>query len=115
VELHFNAAVASNATGTGVLYHPRSTRGRAWAGLLQSGMTAALGLPPWPEGTDGVITPFRASGREMRGQKSLSAGQAPAALIEPFFGSNPADAARAAAAKGALALAIVRAAERWPG
>ena len=111
VELHFNSAHSQDATGTGILYHAGSARGRKLAGLLFTRIDAALGLGAWPRGTGGVVTPFQASGQQMRGQGSLSAGRAAAPLIEPFFGSNPADCQKAAQAKDALARAILQAAE----
>ena len=113
VELHFNASDNAHATGTGVLYFPGSVNGKRLATLLREEMGTALELPDWPSGTGGVVTPFQASGKQERGKTSLGAGRAPAALIEPFFGSNPDDATRANARKDALAEAIVRAARRY--
>jgi N-acetylmuramoyl-L-alanine amidase len=113
IELHYNSADSMSATGTGILYFAGSTRGRRLASLLFEEIDAVLGLGEWPSGTGGVVTPFQASGQQMRGNRSLSAGQAPAALIEPFFGSNPSDSATAQANKSALAGAIVKAAERF--
>lgn len=113
VELHFNSSDNVTATGTGVLYFPGSARGRRWAGLLRDQIGQVLGLPDWPRGTGGVVTPFQASGVQERGKASLGAGRAPAALIEPFFGSNPNDCAVASAEKGALARAIAAAAGRF--
>ena len=113
VELHFNSADSPHATGTGILYHPNSTKGRTLATLLRQEIGTALDLPDWPSGTGGVVTPFEASGEERRGQKSLSAGIAPATLIEPFFGSNSEDCARAKEGKDELAKAILDAAARF--
>ena len=113
VELHFNAAHSQTATGTGILYLAGSPRGRRLAVALFARINGVLGLGDWPSGSAGVVTPFQASGQQMRGQRSLTAGRAPATLIEPFFGSNPNDCAKAAANKDALAAAIVRAAEDW--
>lgn len=110
VELHFNSAHLHTATGTGVLYLAGSQRGRRFAGFLYARINAVLGLGEWPKGTGGVVTPYQASGAQMRGQRSLTAGRAPATLIEPFFGSNPNDCARAQARKDDLAAAILAAA-----
>lgn len=113
VELHFNSADSPHATGTGVLYHPNSDSGKRFATLLRQEIREALPLPDWPGGTGGVVTPFEASGEQRRGQTSLSAGVAPATLIEPFFGSNKGDCKVAEANKDALAVAIVQAAGRF--
>ena len=113
IELHFNAAHSTDATGTGILYYAGSPRGRQLASLLFDEIDGVLGLGEWPRGTGGVVTPFQASGQQMRGNGSLSAGRAPAALIEPFFGSNPRDSAAAQAKKSALAGSIIKAAERF--
>lgn len=110
VELHFNGSDNHRATGSAVLYYPRSTNGRRFATLLQKEISAVLGLKNWPRGSDGVLTPFEASGKEKRGQGSLSAGRAPATLFEPFFGSNPNDANTADKNKDRLAQAILDAA-----
>ncbi len=113
VELHFNSADSVHATGTGVLYHPSSMSGKRFAIMLRQEMGEALGLPDWPSGTGGIVTPFEASGEQRRGQTSLSAGVAPATLIEPFFGSSKNDCQVAGARKDELAKAIVRAAGRY--
>ena len=113
VELHFNSSDNHRATGTGVLYYPGSENGRRLARLLFEEMDQVLGLGAWPGGSDGTVTPYQASGQARRGQTSLSAGRAPATLIEPFFGSNPTDSRRAEQNKPALARAIVKAAERY--
>lgn len=112
-ELHFNSSHNRHARGSAVLYFPGSSKGRRFAQLLFDGISAVIGSPDWPRGTGGVVTPYQASGNQRRGQRSLSAGRAPATLIEPFFGSNAAECARANAGKDALATAIVRAAEAW--
>lgn len=112
VELHFNASHNDQATGTGVLYYPGSKNGRRFSKFLFDELSQVLGLRDWPKGSGGVVTPFQASGQQRRGLRSLSAGRAPAALIEPFFGSNPQDSATAQSSKQDMAQAIVRAAER---
>lgn len=113
VELHFNSSDNHRASGSGVLYHPNSTRGKRLATLLCQEIRTTLDLPAWPSGTSGVVTPFEASGAEQRGLASLSTGDAPATLIEPFFGSNADDSAKAAANKTALAKAIITAVGRF--
>ena len=113
VELHFNSADTIKATGTGILYLAGSPRGKRLAEVLFTRINAVLGLGDWPKGAGGAITPFMASGKEMRGQLSLTSGKAPATLIEPFFGSNPSDCTKASTNKTALAGAIVKAAEDW--
>ncbi|MCP3970937.1 MAG: N-acetylmuramoyl-L-alanine amidase [Rhodobacteraceae bacterium] len=112
-ELHFNSAHNQNARGTGILYDPGSSSGKRFAGHLFDRISAVLETPDWPRGTGGAVTPFQASGRQRRGQRSLQAGRAPATLIEPFFGSSPSDSGKAGARKDQLAEAIVRAAEDW--
>ena len=108
-ELHFNSSHNVTSTGTGVLYLAGSARGRLLATCLHGQLSQVLGLSDWPRGTGGVVTPFQASGAQERGKTSLSAGRAPAALIEPFFGSNPDDCSVAASRKDDMARAIVTA------
>jgi N-acetylmuramoyl-L-alanine amidase len=112
VELHFNSSDNSHDTGTGVLYHPDSAKSKELATLLCQEIRVALGLPDWPAGTGGVVTPLQAFGEQRKGQRSLTAGRAPAALIEPFFGSNKNDCQVAEEKKDALAKAVIVAATR---
>lgn len=78
VELHFNAAGSASATGTEVL--TSGTRNSLiLSNLLQDKMVVALRLKS--RGVKQVT-------KQQRGGRSLWAGRAPAALIEPFFGSN---------------------------
>ena len=81
-ELHFNAFTAAS-TGTETLY--ATSAGKKVAMAVQAQMVSALGLKD-----RGLV--HRASGR---GSESLLAGKAPAILVEPYFGSNPTDCARA--------------------
>lgn len=99
VELHFNAFNGS-AHGTETLYdkdrHPGSA---AWAKRLQDAMLATLetqdrGLKECDFGD--------------RGCDIVSALDIPSALIEPFFGDNPADVQKGHSKKDALAQAIAR-------
>ncbi|MDF3606144.1 N-acetylmuramoyl-L-alanine amidase [Paracoccus sp. DMF-8] len=85
IELHFNAAAASTATGTETL--TSGTKGsRRLATLIQSAMVGVLGLRD-----RGLLV----RDRKARGGESLWAGRAPAVLIEPYFGSNAGDCAAA--------------------
>lgn len=78
VELHFNAAAAASASGTEVL--TSGTRNSMiLCNLLQDHMTTALKLKS--RGVKQVT-------KQQRGGRSLWVGSSPAALIEPFFGSN---------------------------
>lgn len=99
VELHFNGAADSRATGTETLTSgtPASMR---MAVEVNNAMVAALGLRD-----RGVKTR-----REGRGSGSLMSGSAPAILVEPFFGSSPSDcdAVKGSAQEEALARAILR-------
>lgn len=98
VELHFNGAAASTATGTETLTSGTRNSLR-FAGLMQAAMVGALGLR-----NRGLITlPTRNSGR---GATSLWSARAPAILIEPYFGSNKADCAAADRHYSALVRAI---------
>jgi N-acetylmuramoyl-L-alanine amidase len=107
IELHFNSSHNATSTGSGVLYLAGSPKGKALATALQGRLRQVLELPDWPEGTGGVVTPFQASGKQERGRASLSAGKPPAALVEPFFGSNPNDSKVAESRKSELAKAYI--------
>ena len=100
IELHFNAG-RGGATGTETLTSgtPKSLR---LASLLQSSMVVSLELR-----NRGLVK----RGRHERGGLSLWAGRAPAALIEPYFGSNSKDCAAADMIQ--LARAIDRAATEF--
>ncbi len=78
-ELHFNSHHNPNATGTETLSSGTRVSLR-YAEALQDEMLAALGLKDRGEK---IV-------RKGRGSASLISGRAPAALIEPFFGSSPA-------------------------
>ena len=77
-ELHFNSHTNRQATGTEVL-SSGSAQSLAFAGAMQERLIDALDL------RDRGVK-IRRSGR---GSESLMSGQAPAILIEPFFGSSP--------------------------
>lgn len=106
MELHFNAA-GPFATGSETLYLTAVSRGFAEA--IQAATVAALGLRD-----RGIKTPHQASGG--RGAANLSQmGVRPSILTEPFFGSNPGDAAVAEARKQRLAEAQMDAASQYLG
>ena len=96
VELHFNSAADPSATGTETLTSGTTGSARL-ARHLQYHMVRALGLRD-----RGV----KVIARNGRGGASLWSGRPPAALIEPYFGSNPADCAAADRNFSALAAAI---------
>ena len=78
VELHFNASASPSATGTEVL--TSGTRNSMiLCNLMQETLTKTLRLKS--RGVKQVT-------KQQRGGRSLWAGYSPAALIEPFFGSN---------------------------
>ncbi|WP_027237831.1 N-acetylmuramoyl-L-alanine amidase [Leisingera caerulea] len=77
-ELHFNSHHNPQATGTETL-SSGSAASLRYCEALQTRMLAALGLK----------NRGRKVVRTGRGAASLIAGRAPAALIEPFFGSSP--------------------------
>lgn len=109
IELHFNASHHETSSGSGVLYAPGSAKGRLLARCLQTELQGLTKLKSWPEGTDGVVTPFQASGKQQRGLTSLTSGRAPAALVEPFFGSCPGDCNAAMIDLSVLASAYIQA------
>lgn len=101
-ELHFNSHTSREASGTEVL-SSGSRKSVAFATAMQLRLIEALGLKD-----RGVK--IRRSGR---GSESLISGQAPAILIEPFFGSSAKGQAATDAPheKRALARAILLAAK----
>ncbi|MBR9651933.1 N-acetylmuramoyl-L-alanine amidase [Thalassovita aquimarina] len=101
-ELHFNSHHTANATGTETL-SSGSALSLAFAMALQERMLDALGLKDRGEK---IV-------RKGRGAASLISGRAPAALIEPFFGSSPEGQAATDEAheKRVLARAILLAAQ----
>lgn len=109
IELHFNASHHDTSSGSGVLYAPGSAKGKLLAKSLQNELQGFTKLKSWPEGTDGVVTPFQASGKQQRGLTSLTSGRAPAALVEPFFGSCPSDCNAAMVDLSSLAKTYVNA------
>lgn len=105
IEFHFNAVESPRATGAET-FSSGSKGSLALAGAVQSAMVVSLGLRD-----RGVkIRNSRTGGR---GYESLIAGQCPAILIEPYFGSNAADCKRADEKKDELAELIYRACVRW--
>ena len=96
VELHFNSAADFRATGTETLTSGTRNSVRL-ATAMQHHMVRALGLRD-----RGLLV----RGRGDRGGASLWTGVPPAVLIEPYFGSNAGDCARADLQFAALAAAI---------
>ncbi|MCG7520840.1 N-acetylmuramoyl-L-alanine amidase [Ruegeria sp. Ofav3-42] len=103
IELHFNSHHNPNATGTETL-SSGSRLSLLLAEALQEEMLDALGLRDRGEK---IV-------RKGRGSASLISGRAPAALIEPFFGSSPngQQATDEPHEMRALAHAILRATQR---
>lgn len=93
VELHCNS-YDTRASGTEMIYHPGSARGKALAEILQRRAVAALGLP-----SRGVKEP-QAGGR---GSRWLKGTAMPAVIVESMFIDNDHDLERANARKDALA------------
>ena len=81
MELHFNSASSSSATGTEMLTSGTADSMR-FATCVQDQVLKALNL------RDRGI---HIRGGKSRGGKNLISGRAPAILVEPFFGSNPKD------------------------
>lgn len=85
LELHFNS-IDGGASGTETLVGTTSVQGGKLAAAVQKAMVSALGLPD-----RGV----KKTPRGERGSRSLYAPEAPAVLVEPFFGSSGRDCAAA--------------------
>jgi N-acetylmuramoyl-L-alanine amidase len=81
IELHFNAATDKSASGTETIYVTERSKDLATA--VQAAMVGVFGLPD-----RGVKQPW-----QNRGAYSLTRLDVPSVLVEPFFGSNPQDAA----------------------
>lgn len=102
LELHFNSAANVDATGTETLY--RQPDSKPFAQAVQQGMVAALGLRD-----RGAKLPW-----QNRGDASLTAlPGVPSIIVEPFFGSNPADCDRARARTLALAFNLANFSLGW--
>jgi N-acetylmuramoyl-L-alanine amidase len=83
MELHFNSAAATSAGGTETL-SSGSKNSLIFAEEIQEQLLLTMGSR-----NRGVKV--RNSRTKGRGYMSLISGRAPAVIIEPFFGSNPAD------------------------
>jgi len=105
IELHFNSSGSPASRGHEWLYWHRSPRGAALAGALQGRYAAAF-----PAAVDRGAKPILAGGR---GAGFLRAVHCPAAVAEPFFGSNITEAAAAHANRAAIAGAIAAGIEAW--
>jgi len=82
VEQHFNSFRTPAATGSEVLHHHASNRGRMLALAIQTRQVAALQLPD--RGAKAIV-----SGQ--RGWEYLDGTTMPAVIVEPYFGSSPHD------------------------
>jgi len=105
VELHFNSAENDAATGHEFLYWQESYPGRELARSIDWQFRQTLESLR-PRGTK----PVTASGR---GAEFLRRTPCPAAICEPFFGSNPRDWAFATTEKDEIALAIATGIAAW--
>ncbi len=103
VELHFNAAGAPVAKGTLTLYGAEASR--PWAQLLQDRIAALFDRRRRHEDR-GVHMPGQPGSGYARGARNVAQIH-PSALIEPFFGDNPADAELGVRMKQQLAEAVV--------
>ena len=101
VELHFNAASDERVAGCETL-SSGSSGSTVLCEALQARMVAVMG------GRDRGV---KVVSKDDRGGRSLWAGKAPAALIEPYFGSNPDSCDLADAKSKELAKAIYEAAK----
>ncbi|MGF7212783.1 hypothetical protein GGE65_007418 [Skermanella aerolata] len=109
VELHFNSAGAT-ASGSEVLCRQGSPDARALASNVAEEIQAALGLGLRHNGTGVKIV-----GSGERGAGSLYAlDGVPIVIVEPFFGSNPAECLKVATlGEQVLALAYLRGVRDW--
>lgn len=98
IELHFNSADASSATGHEWLFWASSKKGRLLAGELDDSM-----LEMFPDLNRRGIKP---KGSGDRGAEFLKLTHCPAVIAEPFFGSNPEDWKLAVEKKADIALAM---------
>ncbi len=96
VELHLNSATGT-ATGTEMIHHPSSPKGRRFAEILCRHAVAVLGLR-----NRGAKPPFNG-----RGLRWLTGTTMPAVIVESFFIDNDSDLARGNQHKDALARAYV--------
>ena len=81
IELHFNASSSAKAR-YGLVLSSGSAKSLALAKAFDAAFERAF------PGKDSKIWNHR-KGEVKRGAKSLTAGKAPAVLLEPFFASNP--------------------------
>lgn len=85
MELHFNSAADPTATGTEVLHYATSKNGHKLAVLLCDAICEAM--------QSRNRGPKAIAKREERGGGVLIDTTCPCVILEPFFGSNPADVA----------------------
>ena len=100
IELHFNAAVSADTSGTETIYGD-SERDWEFAATVQAAMVSALGLRDI-----GCRRPWAG-----RGAVNLSLLTVPSVIVEPAFGSNRRDCRVMHDRRGDLAAALVAAAD----
>lgn len=110
LSLHFNAAEDAQWAGGCALHWPSSTQGAALAGAVAAAASAALA-----NRNRGPIAQARSWGPGRPSLYILQWTQSPAAICEPFFGSNETDSQRAEGALegGELAHNIAAAVLAW--
>lgn len=99
IELHCNAFNKS-ATGTEMIYHPKSARGKKLATMLLDAAVGVLGLP------NRGIKPPQGGGR---GMSFLQGTKMPAVIVETMFIDNGTDLRIASERKDDLAKAYANA------
>lgn len=107
VELHFNSASSSSATGHEWLHWHSSVAGRALAQCMERRMAETF-----PEHRRRYLKPIRSGDR---GSDFLRRTHCPAVLCEPFFGSNAVDWELATTHRDLLARVIADGIDDWKG
>lgn len=107
VELHFNAADTSAATGHEWLHWATSVPGRALAQCLDRRMTETF---PHHKRRG-----LKAISSSERGGTFLKKTHCPSVICEPFFGSNPHDWRLATECQGMVAKVIADGIDDWKG
>ncbi len=107
VELHFNSAAATTATGHEWLHWHSSVPGRALAQCLDRRMGETF-----PEHKRRGLVPIR---KGERGAGFLQKLECPAVICEPFFGSNVNDWIMADTHRDLLARVIADGLDDWKG
>lgn len=105
IELHFNAADATSASGHEWLYWSTSKRGKA----LATALSAEFNLSVPEIKARGAKPRFHGD----RGAEFLKLTHCPAVIAEPFFGSSESDWRTAQAKRSQIALAIANGILAW--